>query len=234
MNATFGISGHGLLVTPVHDCRVLLTNDHLVLARGKHEVARFVPGKRVAYEDPTWVTPTLARFGDGGPTLALADGVKPADVFLQIDTLVGSAGSLWRALGGGFITDLPKDVLLLPAKPGEKPPFFEFHVMGGKSEFIWFSPVKQEPDSIHIGAAEGQRFVTEDVFVIELPDGDRWGVRYKIFEYEHQGSPWRQMRAFVPMGTEWTMVVSAQAKTANAGLLFDAARTIACSIEPLA
>lgn len=231
--ATFGMRGHGSLITPRCPCRVLATGGELIFAHQKYEVARFTPGVRTAYEELTWIGPGLARFGEGGPTLSLAKDVKPADVFLQID--VGQPASPWCALGGGLSVDMPEDVLLLPPKPGSGDLFVEFHVPGGHHEFIQFRPVRGNANSIHIGEGEGQRFVTEDVIRITGDDGEVYGIRYRELAYEHEGATWRQRRLFVPMDNEdrWTMVVFAQAKDANAELLFGAARTIACSMEPL-
>ncbi len=112
----------------------------------------------------------------------------------------------------------------------------ELGAVGGNTSAAFFAIRKghENADSIHIGAAEGQRFVNEDMFVIKGDDGDVWGVRYREFAYEHEGASWRQMRIFVPMGENWTMVVTAQATNDTAELVFAAARTIACSMAPLA
>src|SRR5689334_14523722 len=119
MQATYGIGGYGFLLTPSPAVRVMVTEDReLILLRGEREVARIIPNDRPAKSGATWLASGMARFGEGGPLLELADGVALGAVLLKVET--GLPHVEWSALAAGVIVELPVGVVLVPAQPGDE------------------------------------------------------------------------------------------------------------------
>ncbi|HSD90335.1 MAG TPA: hypothetical protein VLB44_22555 [Kofleriaceae bacterium] len=224
MQATFGIGGHGLLLAPSPESRVMVTEDRdLVVMRGEREVARITPGDEPARGDAVWFASGIARFGDGGPMLELAEGVELEAVFLKIDT--GMAHVEWSALAGGVMVELPINVVLVPAQPGDADPYFELHAPGGRDEFISFMPRPVSADELVIHPAPYQRLVKTGKTSDEIP--------YTECAYEYDGKKWRQIFYAVPLPNDETVVVRAQAAEPHVELLFQAAEAAATSLVPL-
>src|SRR6185503_3051384 len=135
MQTTYGIGGYGFLLSPSPDLRVMVTEDReLVLLRDTREVARITPNDEPAVGEAHWMSPGMARFGEGGPLLELADGVEVESVFAKIET--GVPHVEWSGLAVGVVVELPVGVALVPAAPGDADPFFELHAPDGRDEFI--------------------------------------------------------------------------------------------------
>jgi len=224
MQATFGIGGHGLLLAPSPDSRVMVTEDlDLVVMRGEREIARITPGDEPACGDAVWFAAGIARFGDGGPMLELAEGVDFEAVFLKIDT--GMAHVEWSALAGGVMVELPINVVLVPAQPGDADPYFELHAPGGRDEFISFMPRPVSADALVINPAPYQRLVKTGKTPDQIP--------FTECAYEYDGKKWRQIFYAVPLPNDETVVVRAQAAEPHVELLFQAAEAAATSLVPL-
>ena len=223
MECTYGIGGHGLLLSMSPTMRVMATEDgELLLLRDKHEVGRITPNDNPATGEATWLAPGMARFGDGGPILELVDGVELEAVFLQIDT--GLAHAEWHAITMGMMLQLPVGVVLLPAQPGDRDPFFELHAVGGRDEFISFLPAGVSVDEVVINPAPYQRLVNQ---------GKLGHVSFTECAYEHDGKQWRQIFYAVPLAEQKTVVVRAQASEPRVELLFQAAQAAASTLVPL-
>jgi hypothetical protein len=224
MHATYGIGGHGLLLAPSPAIKVMVTEDReLVMLRGEREVARITPGNAPATGEAVWFASGIAKFGDHSPILELSEGVELEAVFLKIDT--GMPSIEWSALAAGVMVELPVDVLLVPAQPGDADPYFELHAPGGTDEFISFMPRSVAADEVVINPAPYQRLVSRGVTPDEIP--------FTECAYEHDGKQWRQIFYAVPLANDETVVVRAQAAEPHVELLFQAAEVAATSLVPL-
>jgi hypothetical protein len=223
MQCTYGIGGHGFLLSMSPTIRVMVTEDgELLLLQGATEVGRITPNERPATGEATWLAPGMAKYGEGGPLLELADGVELEAIFLRIDT--GVAHSEWCAIAAGMIVDLPVGVVLLPAQPGESDPFFELHAVGARDEFISFLPREVPAEQIVINPAPYQRLVNRGTL------GD---MPFTECAYEHDGKQWRQIFYAVPLDGERSVVVRAQASEPRVEVLFQAAQAAASTLVPL-
>jgi hypothetical protein len=213
------IGGHGLLVVPAAATRMMVTGDReLMILRGDRELARLTPGDDDASGPAVWFASGIARFGDNGPTLELADGVEIESVFTAIET--GLPHVEWSALAADMRIELPADVVVVPSDPD-----FELHVPDGRDEFISFLPRPVKADDVVIKPAPYQRLVKTGVTDDEIP--------YTECAYEHAGKQWRQIFYAVPLPNDETVVVRAQASEPHAELLFQAAQVAATSLVPL-
>ncbi len=224
MQARYGIGGYGLLLAPAVGIRVMVTEDgELLVLRGDREVARITPGDVPASADATWFAAGIARFGDGGPMIELADGVEVEAIFTTIEASLPHIE--WSALAGGMMMELPRKVVLVPASPDDKQPFFELHAPGGRDEFISFLPRPVPADDVVINPAPYQRVVdqgtTDDL------------IKYTECAYELDGKRWRQIFYAVPLRDDETVVVRAQASEPRVEVLFQAAAVAATSLVPL-
>jgi hypothetical protein len=223
MQATYGIGGHGFLLSPSPATRVMVTEDkELVFFHGDREVARITPNDEPATGAANWVSSTLARFGEGGPLLELADGIGLDSVLLRVDT--GMPHIEWSGLAGGVVLELPVGVALVPASPGDSDPFFELHALGGRDEFISFMPMKVAADEIVINPAPYQRLIKQG----KLDD-----MPFTECAYEHDGKQWRQIFYAVPLDDEQSVVVRAQASEPRVEVLFQAAQAAASTLVPM-
>jgi hypothetical protein len=223
MQSTYGIGGYGFLVSPSPELRVMVTEDReLVFFRGEREVARVTPNDEPATGEVSWLSGSMARFGEGGPLLELADGVELESVFLKIET--GLPHVEWSGIASGVVVELPLGVALVGATPGDTDPFFELHAVGGRDEFISFMPMRAAADEIVINPAPYQRLVNQG----RLDD-----MTFTECAYEHGGKQWRQIFYAVPLDEEVSVVVRAQARESRAELLFQAAQTAAATLVPL-
>lgn len=224
MQSRYGIGGFGLLLAPATGIRVMVTSDgELVMLRGDREVARVTPGDAPASAEAMWFAAGIARFGEGGPMIELADGVEIEAIFNSIDTSLPHVE--WSALAGGLMMELPRNVVLVPATANESDPFFELHAPGGRDEFISFLPRPVPADDVVINPAPYQRVVdqgkTED------------DIAYTECAYELDGKRWRQIFYAVPLREDETVVVRAQASEPRVEVLFQAAAVAATSLVPL-
>lgn len=223
MQTTYGIGGYGFLLSPSPAVRVMVTEDReLVLLRGEREVARITPNDAPATGAASWMSGSMARFGEGGPLLELADGVELEAVFLEIRT--GLPHVEWSALAAGVIVELPLGVVLVPAAVGDADPYFELHAVGGRDEFISFLPRPVAADDVVINPAPYQRLVNRG----KLDD-----MPFTECAYEHDGKQWRQIFYAVPLDDAQTVVVRAQASETHADVLFQAAQAAAATLVPL-
>lgn len=223
MQTTYGIGGHGFLLSPSPALRVMVTQDgELVLQRGDREVARITPGDVEARGEATWISTTLAQFGAGGPLLELADGIELDAVFLKIDT--GLPHVEWSAIATGMMCELPVGVVLVPAHPGDADPLFELHALEGRNEFISFLPQQVPADQIVINPAPYQRLVNRGM-VGDMP--------FTECAYEREGKKWRQIFYAVPIDERETVVIRAQASEPHIEHLFSAAQSAAQTLVPL-
>jgi hypothetical protein len=170
-----------------------------------------------------WFASGIAKFGDHSPILELSEGVELEAVFLKIDT--GLPGIEWSALAAGVMVELPIDVVLVPAQPGDEDPYFELHAPGGTDEFISFKARPVAADEVVIKPAPYQRLVSRGVTPDEIP--------FTECAYEHDGKQWRQIFYAVPLTNDETVVVCAQAAEPHVELLFQAAEVAATSLVPL-
>lgn len=224
MQATYGIGGYGLLLAPSAAYRVMVTEDRdLVLLRGEREVARITPGDLPASAEATWFSSGMARFGEGGPLLELSDGVELEAVFVKIDT--GMPHVEWSALTAGVMMELPINVVLVPARPGDTDPYFELHAVGGRDEFISFMPRPVAAEEVVINPAPYQRLVNQGTLDEDIP--------FTECAYEYDGVQWRQIFYAVPLNAEKTVVVRAQASESHMEHLFQAAQAAAATLVPL-
>lgn len=223
MQSTYGIGGYGFLLSPVPTISVMVTDDReLVLYRGEHEVARITPNDEPATGEASWLSATMARFGEGGPLLELADGIELASVLHRIDT--GLPHVEWSGLAAGVVVELPVGVALVPAAPGDADPFFELHALGARDEFISFMPMQVAADDVVINPAPYQRLVNQG----KLDD-----MTFTECAYERDGKQWRQIFYAVPLDEEVSVVVRAQASEPRVELLFQAAQAAASTLVPL-
>jgi hypothetical protein len=223
MQSTYGIGGHGFLLSPAPTISVMVTDDHeLVMFRGEHEVARITPNDEPATGAASWVSATMARFGEGGPLLELADGVALDSVLLKIDT--GLPHVEWSGLAAGVVVELPVGVALVPAAPGDADPFFELHALGARDEFISFLSMQVSADEVVINPAPYQQVVKQG----KLDD-----MTFTECAYEHDGKQWRQIFYAVPVEEDVSVVVRAQASEPHVELLFQAAQAAASTLVPL-
>jgi hypothetical protein len=226
MQATYGIGGHGLLMAMSSACRVMVTEDgELVILCGEREVARITPGDRSATVGADWVTPGIARFGEGGPMLELEDGVDIEALFERIDT--GLPSVEWSALAAGVMVALPVGVVLIPAGPDDEDPFFELHAKQGRDEFISFLPRQVPASQVVINPAPYQHVISEGT------TGPAGRIKFVECAYEHAGKQWRQIFYAVPVETDETVVIRAQASETNVDTLFRAAKAAASTLIPL-
>jgi len=231
-SATFGLGGHGLLIAPVCPCRAMVTVDNdLVIAHDEREMARITLGERSASADPTWHTPQRGQFGDGGPTIALADGVAFEDVCLMINAGIGE--SPWVALGPGLVHDLPPGVILLAAAPDDEDPMYELHLEGGFNEFIRLVLRDESAATVQVRVAPDQQLLAKDVFKVQEGGGGLRDVPYTEVSYEHEGAGWKQLMIVAPLRENTAIVVSAQARVEHSDALFKAAVQVAATLGPL-
>jgi hypothetical protein len=223
MQSTYGIGGYGFMLSPSAAIRVMVNEDReLVCFSGDREVARITPNDEPASGEATWLSGGMARFGEGGPLVELADGVELESVFLKIET--GLPHVEWSGLAVGVVVELPIGVALVPAAPGDADPFFELHAPEGRDEFISFMPVKAAADEIVINPAPYQRLVNQG----KLDD-----MTFTECAYERDGKQWRQIFYAVPLDEDISVVVRAQASEARVELLFPAAQAAASTLVPL-
>jgi len=223
MQSTYGIGGYGFLLSPSPATRVMVTEDReLVFFRGDREVARITPNDEPASGEASWLSGSMARYGEGGPLLELANGVELESVFLKIET--GVPHVEWSALAVGVVVELPVGVALVPAAPGDADPFFELHALGGRDEFISFMPMKAAADEIVINPAPYQRLVNQG----KLDD-----MPFTECAYERDGKQWRQIFYAVPVNDDVSVVVRAQASEPRVEVLFQAAQAAAATLVPL-
>jgi hypothetical protein len=223
MQSTYGLGGYGFLLSPAPTISVMVTDDReLVMYRGDREVARITPNDEPATGEANWVSSSMARFGEGGPLLELADGIELANVLLKVET--GLPHVEWSGLASGVVVELPVGVALVPAAPGDADPFFELHALGARDEFISFMPMKAAADDIVINPAPYQRLVNQG----KLDD-----MTFTECAYERDGKQWRQIFYAVPLDEEVSVVVRAQASEPRIELLFQAAQAAASTLVPL-
>jgi len=228
MQATYGIGGHGLLLAMSSACRVKVTEDgELVILLNDREVARVHPGDMPATAQASFLTAGIARFGEGGPTIELEEGVEMEALFEKVDT--GLPSVEWSALAAGVMVALPVGVVLVPAGPQDEDPFFELHAEDGKDEFISFMSRAVPAAEIVVNPAPYQRLVNQGT---TRHDGRT--IRFTECEYEHDGKQWRQLFYAVPVESAETVVVRAQASEGNFDTLFRAAQQAASTLIPLA
>jgi hypothetical protein len=223
MQATYGIGGYGFLLSPSPAIRVMVTEDReLVLLRGDREVARITPNDAPAEGAATWLAGGMAKYGEGGPLLELAEGVELEAVFIKVET--GLPHVEWSALAAGVMVEMPIGVVLVPAQPGDSDPYFELHAVGARDEFISFLPRSVAAEAVVINPAPYQRLVNQGK-VGDMP--------FTECAYEHGGKQWRQIFYAVPLDDTETVVVRAQASEPHAELLFQAAQAAAATLVPL-
>jgi hypothetical protein len=223
MQSTYGLGGYGFLLSPVQTINVMVTEDReLLMYSGDREVARITPNDEPATGEASWLSSTMARFGEGGPLLELAPGVELASVLLKIET--GLPHVEWSGLASGVVVELPVGVALVPAAPGDADPFFELHALGTRDEFISFMPMQVAADEIVINPAPYQRLVNQG----KLDD-----MTFTECAYERDGKQWRQIFYAVPVDDEVSVVVRAQASEPRIELLFQAAQAAASTLVPL-
>ena len=228
MQATYGIGGHGLLMAMSAACRVKVTEDgELIILLGAREVARLTPGDVPAHAQASFMTPNIARYGEGGPMIEIEDGVELEALFEQVD--VGLPSVDWSALAAGVMVALPVGVVLVPAGPDDEDPFFELHAPEGRDEFIAFLARAVPSTDIVINPAPYQRLVNKGT---TRHDGRT--ITFTECEYEHDGKQWRQLFYAVPVEKGETVVIRAQASDANIDVLFKAAQHAATTLIPLA
>lgn len=204
---------------PAAATRMMVTGDReLVVLRGQRELARLTPGDDAASGQAVWFASGIARFGDDGPMLELADGVELESVFASIET--GLPHIEWSALAGGMMIELPAEVVAVPSDPD-----FELHHPNGGDEFISFMPRPVKADDVVIKPAPYQRLVKTGVTEDEIP--------FTECAYEHAGKSWRQIFYAVPLPNDETVVVRAQASEPHVELLFQAAQVAATSLVPV-
>jgi hypothetical protein len=207
------------LVVPAEATRMMVTADReLVVYCGDRELARLTPGDVAARGPAMWFAAGIARFGDAGPMLELAEGVEIESVFAAIET--GLPHVEWSALADDMMIELPSDVVVVPSDPD-----FELHVPNGNDEFISFMPRPVKADDVVIKPAPYQRLVKTGVTDDEIP--------FTETAYEHAGKQWRQIFYAVPLPNDETVVVRAQASEPHVALLFQAAQVAATSLVPL-
>lgn len=201
----------------------MVTEDReLVLLRGEREVARITPNDVPATGTATWFAGGMAKYGEGGPLLELADGVELEAVFLRADT--GLPHVEWSALAAGVMVELPVGVVLVPARPGDADPYFELHAVGARDEFISFLPRSVAAEQVRINPAPYQQLVNQ---------GRVGDMTFTECAYEHDGQRWRQIFYAVPLDEQETVVVRAQASEPRVELLFQAAQAAAATLVPL-
>lgn len=204
---------------PAAATRMMVTSEReLVVLREERELARITPGEDPAVGDAVWFASGIAKFGDEGPMLELADGVELESVFTDIES--GLPGLEWSALAGGMMIELPADVVLVPSDDD-----FELHAPNGNDEFIAFLPRAVKADDVVIKPAPYQRLVKTGVTEDEIP--------FTECAYEHAGKSWRQIFYAVPLPNDETVVVRAQASEPHVELLFQAAQVAATSLVPV-
>ena len=231
--ATFGLGGHGLLIAPVCPCNATVTADNeLVISHGQREVARFTPGAHAASADPTWASPSRGQFGEGGPTLVLADQVAIDDVTLLINAGIGE--SPWVALGPGIVHDLPPGVTLVgPGPDDDSAAIYELHLDGGHDELIRLTPQDEAAAAVRIQIAPYQEVLVRDTFNVQEGDGAVRAINYTEVAYEHEGIAWKQLMIVAPLRATTSMVVTAQARMENTDTLFKIAVQVAATMGPL-
>lgn len=219
---TYGLVGQGLFVVPTPATRAMITDQgDLVLFHEQREVARFMAGDAPATTEPVWRHARLATFGDHGPLLELAEGVRCEDVLARLDA--GVDGGDWIALTVGFTIAMTPGVLLTPALPGDADPYFELHALDGSGEYIAFHPRPVPASTIEVHPAADQELI--DRGAGELP--------YTQLGYEREGVQWRQLIYAVPYDASSSVVIVAQATASRAAHLFNAAQRSAMSLRPL-
>lgn len=222
---TYGFGGHGLLVSGWSTtCIMRNADDGVTILRDGEAptpIGWLLPGDRPASAPASALTAGLWRFGVGGPTIELDDGVTLDEVGARFDT--GLADGPWTVLGPGFFIDLPPGVMLMPGKRPRAD--YELHLPRTADHFISFlrhaGPHSRNPPR----PGPGHELVAD----VELECPGRT-VRYVEMAYPHQGEPWRQRFYMVPVGEEKTMVVRAQATAARAAELFAAADEVAATL----
>jgi hypothetical protein len=226
MYSTYGLGGHGLLLSPAPHTRAVVAGEELVLVHGFEEVARIKPGMQPATKAPTRDGRTLV-FGDTGPVLRLAEHVELDDVLLRIDTGLGPGS--WVAIARGFLCELSPNVLLIGAQPGDEDPYFELHLVGGREELIAFQPRAVGAHHIRIAPGPGQTVVGQGEI-----EGGAGVIAYTELGYNLEGTTWRQLTFAVPIAARATVVVTAQAMESHRAKLFAAALRTATSLVALA
>jgi len=197
----------------------------LNLYRKRRQLGRFsgFEGEH-ATAQPTLEKPGLWRFGPGGPSLELLDGLQPSEIAARFD--VGLPDSTWRVLAPGFFTDLPTGLLLLAGeRPGED---VELHLPGARDQFLAFQRVLRPAMEVTFKPAPGQELVSVSELVMEGRI-----VIYTELVYTLGDVRWRQRFYAAPYDAERTIVVRAQAHEANMETMFDGADLVAGTITPM-
>jgi hypothetical protein len=225
VQVTYGYGGSGLLVSSYAHVELMIDDDGwLNLYKKRRQIGRFSGfDGELATAQPTLEKPGRWRFGPGGPSLELLDGLQPSDVAAQFD--IGLPDSPWRVLAPGFYTYLPKGLLLLAGeRPGED---FELHLPGPRDQFLAFQRVHRPATEMTFRPAAGQDLVSVSELVM-----DGRIVIYTELAYEVAGVRWRQRFYAAPYGADRTIVVRAQAHEANMAAMFAGANLVAGTIDP--
>lgn len=224
MQVTYGYGASGMFISSYANVELLLDHDGwLNLYRKRRQIGRIAAGGELATAQPTLEAPGMWRFGPGGPTLELLDGLQPSDVAARFD--VGLPESAWRVLAPGFFMLLPEGLLLLPGeRPGED---VELHLPGPRDQFLGFQRVLRPASEVTFKPAPGQELVSVSELVM-----DGTIVLYTELAYSVGGVRWRQRFYAAPYGDDRTIVVRAQAHEANRDAMFEGANLVAGTIEP--
>ncbi len=227
MDATYGVGGHGLLLTMSGGIQVMVDAEgDLILLRRGREAGRISRGTAPATGKPLPVSRHVTRFGEGGPVLECAEGITLDMIAAHVET--GLPRGKWYAHVADVMVALPAGVILVPAPPGGDDPYFELHAPGGRNEFISFMPYRARSSELVVRPAPYQTLVRQGVKRDEGRD-----ISYTECAYERDGKRWRQLFYAVPLAAEETVVIRAQASEPTVELLFQAARAAAATLIPL-
>lgn len=227
-DCTYGLGGNGLLVSGWSNICVIRNADGGVTFLRKEAettpIGWLLAGDRPASAAPTEITRGMWRFGVGGPTLELDEGVTLDDVSARFDT--GLADSPWSVIGPDFVTNLPAGVLLWP---GTRPRAdFELHLPRTTDHFVSFLRFAGPTSRMPMKPGPGQEVVVDE----QIENGDRI-VRSIELTYAHEGEPWRQRFWITPVAEDKAIHVRAQAIASRASELFAAAEEVAFTIALL-
>lgn len=210
--STFGIAGHGLLLSPICPCRVLhLEDNRLFASRDGAGVTLLPTSKGVSFSFAGRAT-------------------RIEDLFLRVDRVEGQVP--WMLLGPGFWIGFPSGFAVFGSAPDEKE-LFELHLLASGQElepgaFIGLQLLAGSASGLRIDLQPGFRETARGTV-----DSEGGPVKWSEVAYRHAGEAWLRRYYALPVGDDETLLFNAGAREPVAPRLFAGADESAQRFAPI-